>query len=315
MTKNVNQTIKDVAIIPRKTITELINETDANIYYTLKNSIYPGAKDESIGMVIAACHARNYPILAKCYHIVPMNVKNAITGVYEWRDTIMMGINAYRIEADRAESYLGLTEPEYGPIIKETLGGKDIEYPEWCKIVASKILPNGQKADFPVIEYWKENYATKGKDSIEANQMWTKRPRAQLAKCTEAQALRRAFPDILGANTTYEEMDGKIFKDVKGERLDIKKEEVKPLEYITPDQLTELNQKIVDTKSDTIGICSFSNISHLEEMTTTQFVKVCKMLDQKALNQKATRPMTVDAEKEPGQTENIVDEFLQGLKN
>lgn len=308
MTKTVDETIKETALIPRKTLTQLINETDENIYYTLKNSIYPGARDESISMVIAACRARNYPVLAKCFHIVPMNVKNAITDKYEWRDVIMMGINAYRIEADRAENYLGLSDPEFGPMIKETLGGQVIEYPEWCKIVAAKILPNGQRAEFPAIEYWKENYATKGKDSNAANNMWTKRPRAQLAKCTEAQALRRAFPDILGANVTFEEMEGKEFKDVKGERLDDLMIVKKPIEYITPDQLTELNQKIIDTQSDLIGICNYFKISNLEEMPQDQYLKASKMLDQKALNQKATRPATVTIE--PETIDNEVAEFF-----
>ncbi len=40
--------------------------------------------------------------------------------------------------------------------------------------------------------------------------MWTKRSYAQLTKCTEAQALRRAFPELLGGQPTAEEMEGKI---------------------------------------------------------------------------------------------------------
>jgi hypothetical protein len=39
--------------------------------------------------------------------------------------------------------------------------------------------------------------------------MWLKRSRGQLAKCAEAQALRKAFPEV-GAQPTAEEMEGKI---------------------------------------------------------------------------------------------------------
>ena len=111
--KNIDETLKEIATLPRKTLSELINETDASIYYTLKNSVYPGARDESIAMVIAACKARDYPVLSKCYHIVPMSVKNSQTGQNEWRDVIMPGIALYRIEADRSKAYIGLSEPVF----------------------------------------------------------------------------------------------------------------------------------------------------------------------------------------------------------
>jgi hypothetical protein len=71
-------------------------------------------------------------------------------------------------------------------------------------------LPTGEVVDFTAKEFWKENYAVKGgKDrSIAPNAMWTKRPYGQIAKCAEAQALRKAFPEI-GSEATADEMAGK----------------------------------------------------------------------------------------------------------
>jgi hypothetical protein len=62
--------------------------------------------------------------------------------------------------------------------------------------------------NFTAREYWIENYATAGRDSKAPNSMWQKRPRGQLIKCAEAQALRKAWPE-LGAQPTAEEMEGK----------------------------------------------------------------------------------------------------------
>jgi hypothetical protein len=73
-----------------------------------------------------------------------------------------------------------------------------------------RLLPNGQVAEFSATERWKENYAVKGgpEKSIAPNAMWQKRPYAQLAKCAEAQALRKAFPEF-GSAATADEMEGK----------------------------------------------------------------------------------------------------------
>jgi hypothetical protein len=45
--------------------------------------------------------------------------------------------------------------------------------------------------------------------------MWRKRPYGQLAKCAEAQALRKAFPEIVSQHPTAEEMEGKHFNDLE----------------------------------------------------------------------------------------------------
>jgi hypothetical protein len=47
--------------------------------------------------------------------------------------------------------------------------------------------------------------------------MWQKRPYGQLAKCAEAQALRKAFPEIISQHPTAEEMEGKNFNELEME--------------------------------------------------------------------------------------------------
>ena len=67
--------------------------------------------------------------------------------------------------------------------------------------------------DFVATEYWLENYATDSARSTAPNRMWGKRPRGQIAKCAEAQALRKGWPEI-GQSPTAEEMEGKTIDSV-----------------------------------------------------------------------------------------------------
>jgi len=122
----------------------------------------------------------------------------------------MPGIGLYRTQAARSGNYAGVTEPEFGPDVTENIGGTQITYPAWCKVIVKRALPNGTIVDFAATERWKENYAQRGgkEKSIAPNAMWQRRPYAQLAKCAEAQALRKAFPEFCSA-LTAEEMEGK----------------------------------------------------------------------------------------------------------
>lgn len=180
---------------------------DEATWEALKNTLYPSCKDESIRLAVDYCYARKLDIMMKPVHLVPMNVKNPVSGAWEWRDIPMPSIGLYRIQAERSGSYAGADAPEFGPEITRKFGSKEITFPEWCKYTVYKKISDRIVA-YTALEYWEENYATAGKDKPEPNAMWSKRPRGQLAKCAEAQALRKAFPEV-GQEATAEEMDGK----------------------------------------------------------------------------------------------------------
>lgn len=177
-------------------------------WMALSKSLYPGAAGESILMVWDYCRARGLDPLKKPCHIVPMRVKDAKTGNYEWRDVVLPGIYELRTTAQRTRQYLGHSRPEYGPTI-EALG---VEAPEWCELVIYRWHSESkQKIEFPVRVYLRECIGTT-KDRktgvISANERWSKAPVQMLTKCTEAAGLREAFPDELGGSMSAEEMDG-----------------------------------------------------------------------------------------------------------
>ena len=188
-----------------------INEEE--IFRVLSNSLYVGAQPESIKMVLSYCKASGLDPMLKPVHIVPMYCSTGKKDgkgydIKAMRDVIMPGIGLYRIQASISKQYAGASEPEFGEDITEEIEGSKVTYPKWCKVTVKRQLESGVIAGFSAIEFWKENYATKSKDSKLPNAMWAKRPYGQIAKCAEAQALRKAFPEF-GSQPTADEMEGK----------------------------------------------------------------------------------------------------------
>lgn len=181
---------------------------------TLANNLYPGADSLSVLMVWDYCVARQLDPMKKPCHIVPMRVRDSRSGDYSWRDVVMPGIYEYRTTATRTGLYLGQSDAEFGPEI-EHLG---VKAPAWCRIVVYRWNEKAQmRAEYPARIKFSEAVATtrnKKTSEIEVNDRWTKAPEQMLEKCTEAAALRKAFPDELGGTHTAEEMVGQQLEPI-----------------------------------------------------------------------------------------------------
>lgn len=188
--------------------TSISTMTEEEMMDVLQSSLYPGAAVKSIKLVLGYCKASNLDPMQKPVHIVPMWDKNAKA----MRDVVMPGIGLYRTNASRSGELAGIGEPEFGPMIEHELDSVKFLAPEYCRLVVQRIRADGSIGDYVAKEYWIENYATAGKDSVQPNAMWKKRPRGQLAKCAEAQALRKAFPERTGSAPTADEMEGKFME-------------------------------------------------------------------------------------------------------
>ena len=219
----------------------------------LSSSLYPGASNDSISMVLSYCRQAQLDPMQKPVHIVPMWDSKA----KQMRDVVMPGIGLYRIQAARSGEYGGISEPQYGDDITGSVGGQEITYPKYCKVTVTRLV-NGTKVDFTATEFWLENYAIKGgKDrSIAPNAMWSKRPYGQLAKCAEAQALRKAFPEF-GAQPTAEEMEGKNYDaSVEPQESELN-EVIEMLNASDSDTLLEIWKRVND---------KYKNTEHMQKM-------------------------------------------------
>lgn len=249
--------------------------TDAEFMEVMQSSVYPGAAVASVKLALNYCKASGLDPLQKPVHLVPMNVASGRKDEKGWdikemRDVVMPGIGLYRSQAAKTGEYVGMSEPSFGPTKtlnfkaaswvddggrrKKVYAEESMEYPEWCSITVRRSV-GGIVCEFPAREYWLENYATKGNDSVEPNAMWRKRPFGQISKCAEAQALRKAFPGQVGSQPTAEEMEGKTLMDeADADRtVDVKATDVKPTFYSQDDfdANTTIWKKVIDSKKQT----------------------------------------------------------------
>lgn len=176
---------------------------DAAAWSTLCHSLYPGARPESVLLVVDYCRARRLDPLKKPCHIVPMEVRDAKTNAVAWRDVILPGVYEHRTTAQRTGEYLGHSPSTWGP----ELDYRGVRTFEWCDLTIYRWHPpTQQRIEFPVRVYFREVVQLNREGKVNAR--WTRAPLQMLLKCTEAAALREAFPDELGGEHTADELDG-----------------------------------------------------------------------------------------------------------
>lgn len=110
--------------------------------------------------------------------------------------TVQTGIDGYRVIADR-NGYAGQDSPQ---LAFEQPGDRQ---PTSATVTVYRLVA-GQRVAFSHTAYWDE-YVQLKKDGT-MTRFWSKMPKNQLAKCAEAGALRKAFPNDLSGIYTTDEM-------------------------------------------------------------------------------------------------------------
>ena len=136
---------------------------------------------------------------------------------------IMTSIDGFRVVSQRSGQYLGQVGPFWcGEDGKWTDVGAKGTTPTAAKVTVSRIL-SGHVSEVSAVAHWSEYHPSHG-----AN-MWRQLPRLMIAKCAEALALRKAFPNDLSGLYTDEEMEQSTDSQVSGKG--------KPIEPVTEDKL------------------------------------------------------------------------------
>lgn len=122
----------------------------------------------------------------------------------EW--SVQTGIDGFRVVAERSKLYAGQDDPEWltedGEWVPAFVKAKHGPHPLAARV---RVYRHDWSRPMTGIATWDEYAQTKRNGDLTA--MWEQRGPGQLAKCAEALALRKAFPQDLSGLYTDEEMD------------------------------------------------------------------------------------------------------------
>jgi phage recombination protein Bet len=149
----------------------------------IKALIAPGASDAELDLFSEVCRRTGLdPVQRQIYSVPRGNSR-----------TIQTGIDGYRLIAQRTGEYAGSDDAIYD--------AETEDHPNRATVTVWRLVEGVPRA-FTATARWSEYKPAAGQD-----QMWQKMPYLMIAKCAEALALRKAFPQELSGIYTDAEMD------------------------------------------------------------------------------------------------------------
>lgn len=217
---------------------------------TLRRTIAHDLTNDELDLFAAVCRRTGLDPFAKQIYAIKRTSRRKVRGdwVEEQHLTIQTGIDGFRLAAQRSTLYAGQDAPEWcGPDGVWTDVWLSDEPPAAARVAV-------YRKDFarPVVGVAKfDSYADRwppkdGQVLGDLRNLWKSMPEQMIAKCAEALALRKAFPnDLSGIYTTEEMEQANAPIDVHGgERRGIPAEQFREIvaasETLSPDQIAEL---------------------------------------------------------------------------
>lgn len=150
-----------------------------------------GASEAEFEVLLEICKVRRLNPLLRQVHLVRRYDKDKDR--YVW--AVQISIDGLRAIAERTGLYNGQDEAEFGP--KNEAG-----FPEFAKV---RVYRKGWDRPAVGVAYWAEYVQTTKQG--QPTRFWRDMPHNQIAKCAEAAALRKAFPEDCGGLYTDIEME------------------------------------------------------------------------------------------------------------
>lgn len=166
----------------------------------IKSTMMRGASDDDVAVFAHVCNKTGLDPFARQIHAVSRRSKIDNEWVDKW--VFQVGIDGFRLIAERTGKYLGQTEPEYFDVAGHARTvWLDSKPPIACRIGI-------KRSGFPAPQYvtvrWDEYVQLTNTGT--PTHMWKTKPTVMISKCTEAIGLRKTFPQELSGLYVHEEL-------------------------------------------------------------------------------------------------------------